>query len=129
VCTEHVRCARQPATPPRANGRRRDDRRPCQLDNGQEGAPDSPVSTQNGRQPITRSGDRCTGSCPVCIGQSYGHTDREGCELPKGAPMTPRPLGVIKGPPRRMEQYTKHSKSTIQLWASVTTPFSYSREI
>ena len=42
-----------------------------------------------------------------CTGQSGALADKEGWELPNEAPMAPRPLGAIKGTPRRMKQHTK----------------------
>jgi hypothetical protein len=67
---------------------------------------------------------------PLCAFNSPVHPRIEGNQrLPNGTPMAPRPLGAIKGTPRRMEQYTKHSKSTLQLWNFATTPSKCLREI
>ena len=43
--------------------------------------------------------------------------------LPHEAPTTHRTLRAIKDPLGAMEQYTKHSKSTLQLQDSATTLF------
>jgi hypothetical protein len=44
-----------------------------------------------------------------CTGQSGAPANREGSELPNEAPMAPRPLGTIKGTPRRHQQATNKS--------------------
>jgi hypothetical protein len=44
------------------------------------------------------------------------HPQTEGNQgLPNGISTAPRPLGAIKGTPRRIEQNTKHTLSTLQL--------------
>jgi hypothetical protein len=51
------------------------------------------------------------------------HPQIEGNQgLPNRTSTDPRPLRAIKGTPRRMEQYTKHTLSTLQLRDSSTTP-------
>lgn len=61
---------------------------------------------------------------------SLVHPQIEGNEgLPNGTSTAPRPLEAIKGTLRRMEQYTKHTLSTLQLRDFVTTPSKCSREI
>ena len=74
----------------RANGRLRDLRKTRGRANGRERAPDCPV---------------CTGQCPV-----RQATEGKNC-LPGMLSTTPSCLGAIKGTPRRMEEYTKHSLS------------------
>jgi hypothetical protein len=62
-------------------------------------------------------------------GQSSDPADREGWELPNEAPMTPRSLGAIKGPPKRMELFPMHTLSTLLLQNSTTTLLICWREI
>jgi hypothetical protein len=72
------------------------------------GAPDSPVphnrrsSARTGNQPIR--GFVVVALCNVwCAPDSPVHPRTKGNQgLPNGAPMAPRFLGAIKGPPRRM---------------------------
>jgi hypothetical protein len=99
----------------RANGRLRDLRETRGQANGREGAPDCPVCIgqcpvcqrlpgANGRL-CHRRKEICTGQCPV----------RQAIEgkicLPGMLSTAPSCLGAIKGTPRRMEEYTKHSLS------------------
>jgi hypothetical protein len=49
--------------------------------------------------------------------------------FPKKGAMTPWPLEAIKDAPRRLNQHTKHSKSTLQLRDSATMPSKCLREI
>ena len=107
----------------RANGRPRNLRATRGLANGRKGAPDCPVCTghvrcANGSQicnsqhqsaalfmEINRAPDsvRCAPDCPV-------HPTTEGKDgLPDLFSTAPSCLGAIKGTPRRMEEYTKHS--------------------
>jgi hypothetical protein len=60
-----------------------------------------------------------------------GCSVRHGATELSGAPTSTalRPLGAIKGTPRRMEQNTKHILSALQLQDSVTTPPKCSKEI
>jgi hypothetical protein len=76
----------------RANGRLRDPRETRDRANGREGASDCPV---------------CTGQCPV-----RQATEGKNC-FPGLLSTAPSCLGDIKGTPRRMEEYTKHSLSTL----------------
>jgi hypothetical protein len=111
----------------RANGRPRILRATRGLANGRKGAPDCPVCTGHvrcanssqiptGRQrsaalfmEINRAPDsvRCAPDCPV----------RPMTESKDGLPdlfsTAPSCLGAIKGTPRRMEEKTKHSLSTL----------------
>jgi hypothetical protein len=102
----------------RANGRLRDLRETRGRANGQEGAPDCPVCT--GQCPVRqllpgangwfrqRRKEIRTGQCPVCTGCQA--TKGKNC-LPGMLSTAPSCLGAIKGTPRRMEEYTKHSLS------------------
>jgi hypothetical protein len=83
--------------------------------NGLKGAPDCPVCTgqcpvrqqlqiANGRLRQNRKEIR-TGQCPV-----RQATEGKNC-LPGMLSTAPSCLGAIKGTPRRMEEYTKHSLS------------------
>jgi hypothetical protein len=100
--------------------------------NGREGSPDSPLpipKRKAANQVIWWSSHtrtvtvRCATDNPV-------HPQTEGNKsLPNEAPTTPRLLGAINGTPRRMEQYIKHTLSTLQLRDSITTPPKCSREI
>jgi hypothetical protein len=111
----------------RANGRPRNLRATRGLANGQKGATDCPVCTghvrcaigsriSNGRQrsaalfkEINRAPDsvRCAPDCPV-------HPTTEGKDgLPDLFSTAPSCLGAIKGTPRRMEDKTKNSLSTL----------------
>jgi hypothetical protein len=102
-----------------ANGRPRDLRETRGRTNGRKGAPDCPVCTghvrcANGSQ-ICNSQQRSTApfmeinrapDCPV-------HPTTEGKDgLPDLFSTAPSCLGAIKGTPRRMEEYTKHSYNT-----------------
>jgi hypothetical protein len=53
--------------------------------------------------------------CPVCH-----PTEGKNC-LPIGSPTAPSYLGAIKGTPRRMEQYTKHSLNILRCLDFATT--------
>jgi hypothetical protein len=97
----------------RANGRPWNPRATRGRANGQKGAPDCPVCTGqcpvrqrlgicNGRLRQIRKEIR-TGQCPV-----RQATEDKNC-LPGMLSMAPSCLGAIKGTPRRMEEYTKHS--------------------
>jgi hypothetical protein len=105
----------------RANGHTRD---PCETRgraNGREGAPDCPVctgqcpvrqrlSSANGRLHQIRKEIR-TGQCPVVHRSPVRQaTEGKNC-LPGMLSTAPSCLGSIKGAPRRMEEYTKHSLS------------------
>jgi hypothetical protein len=54
-------------------------------------------------------------------GQSGASTDNEGWELPNEAPTAPRPLGAIKGTPRRMKQHTKRPLNILRRLDSAST--------
>jgi hypothetical protein len=97
----------------RANGRPRNPRVTRGRANGLMGAPDCPVCT--GQCPVRQRlqivnsrlrqnrKEICTGQCPV-------HQSAEGKNcLPALLSTAPSYLGAIKGTPRRMKEYTKHS--------------------
>jgi hypothetical protein len=101
----------------RANGWPRNPRATCGRANGQKGAPDCPVCTGqrpvhqrlgicNGRLRQIRK-EICTGQCPV-----RQATEGKNCLL-EMLSTAPSYLGAIKGTPRRMEEYTKHSLSIV----------------
>jgi hypothetical protein len=113
----------------RANGRPRNPRTTRGKRQQSDGAPDCPVCTgqcpvrqripcANGRLRQIRKEIR-TGQCPVVHRTvSSGAPDcpvRQATEgkncLPGMHSMAPSCLGAIKGTPRRMEDYTKHSLS------------------
>jgi hypothetical protein len=114
VCT---RLSGEP-TVGRANGRLRDLRETRGRANGREGAPDCPV---------------CTGQCPVRQRSASPNKERDphrtvsggapDCpvrqategknSLPGMFSTAPSYLGAIKGTPRRMEENTKQSLSTL----------------
>jgi hypothetical protein len=65
-----------------------------------------------------KEGDRAPDkdcSCPV------RHPTEGKNNLPNGSPMAPSCLGAIKGTPRRMEHYTKHSLNILRRLDSETT--------
>jgi hypothetical protein len=90
----------------RANGRPWNPRATRGKANGQKGAPDCPVRQRlgicNGRLRQIRKEIR-TGQCPV-----RQETEGNNC-LPGMLSTAPSCLEAIKGTPRRMEEYTKHS--------------------
>jgi hypothetical protein len=94
----------------RANGRPRDPRETRGRANGREEAPDCPVRQRlpgaNGRLRQIRKDIR-TGQCQV-----RQATEGKNC-LPGLLSTAPSCLGAIKGTPRRMKEYTKHSLSTL----------------
>jgi hypothetical protein len=94
----------------RANGRLRDLRETRGRTNGREGAPDCRCANgskaANGRLHQIRKEIR-TGQCPV-----RQATEGKNC-LPRLLSTAPSCLGTIKGTPRRMEENTKHSLSTL----------------
>jgi hypothetical protein len=102
----------------RANGRLRDPRETRGQANGREGAPDCPVCTgQSPRRQRSASPEKernlhrtVSGGAPDCpVLQA-----REGKNcLPELLSTAPSCLGAIKGTPRRMEELTKHSLSTL----------------
>jgi hypothetical protein len=99
----------------RANGRPRDPRETRGRANCRKGAPDCPVCT--GQCPVRqrlqsangwlrqRRKEIRTGQCPV-----RQETEGKNC-LPGMLSTAPSCLGAIKGTPRRMGEYTKHSLS------------------
>jgi hypothetical protein len=90
---------------------------------------DCPVPTRKGKRQSDYSvvvADRVSGVPPDCA----VHPRTEGNQrLLNGTSTTPRPLRVIKGTPRRMEQNTKYTLSTLQFRDSVTKPSKFLREI
>jgi hypothetical protein len=108
----------------RANGRLRDPRKTRGRANGQEGAPDCPVCT--GQCPVRQRLQGCqrsaspnkegnshrtvSGGAPDCPVRQA--TEGKNC-LPGLLSTTTSCLGAIKGTPRRMEEKTKHSLSTL----------------
>jgi hypothetical protein len=98
----------------RANGRPHNPRVMRGRANGQKGAPNCPVCTgqcANGSKSSTvgcaRIGKQSAQDCPV-------HHPTEGKDsLPGLLSTAPSCLGAIKGTPRRMEENTKHTLSTL----------------
>jgi hypothetical protein len=94
----------------RANGRPRNPRVTRGRANGLMGAPDCPVrqwlQTVNGWLRQNRK-EICTGQCPMV--QS---TEGKIC-LPRLLSTTLSCLGTIKGTPRHMKEYTKHTLSIL----------------
>jgi hypothetical protein len=79
-----------------------------------------------------QSHDSVTNAAEVvqCALDSPMHPWIEGnLQFPKEGATTPWPLGAIKESPKHLYQYTKHSKSTLQLQDSTTTPSECLREI
>jgi hypothetical protein len=54
-------------------------------------------------------------------GQSGAPANKEGWELPNEAPTAPRPLGAIKGTPKRMKQHTKPPLNILRCLDSTRT--------
>jgi hypothetical protein len=106
----------------RANGHSRDQRTTHGCSNGRKGASDCPVCT--GQCPVRQSVPRSNGRlCPIwkeithrtCYSGCPVRYSTEGKDsLPCWSPTAPSCLGAIKGAPRRMEQYTKHSLSILR---------------
>jgi hypothetical protein len=73
----------------------------CHVSHNQRsnGAPDSLVPTWNGKWPIGNLLTVALCSVRYATGQSCAPADKEGWEFPNEAPMAPRSLGAIKGPP------------------------------
>jgi hypothetical protein len=99
----------------RANGQLRDLRKTRGRANGREGAPDCPVRQrlqvcQRSASPNKEGNPHRTvfGGAPDCPVRQA--TEGKNC-LPGLLSTAPSCLGAIKGTPRRMEEYTKHSKS------------------
>jgi hypothetical protein len=108
----------------RANGRLRYPRETRGRANGREGAPDCPVCT--GQCPVRQRLQGCqrsaspdkegnphrtvSGGAPDCPVRQA--TEGKNC-LPGLLSTAPSCLGAIKGTPRRMEEDTKHSLSTL----------------
>ena len=92
----------------RANGRPRNPRATRGKRQRSDGAPDS-VRCANGSKAPTvgfaKEGKKSAPDCPV-----RQATEGKNC-LPGMHSTTPSCLGAIKGTPRRMEEYTKHSLS------------------
>jgi hypothetical protein len=91
-----------------------------------EGSLDSLETTRKGRRPIRRFSGCCTGVVRCATGQSGAHAGREGWELPNEAPTAPKPLGAIKGPPRRHgvvhQSYFEHT-TTLRLHNNASKMF------
>jgi hypothetical protein len=113
-----------------ANGRPRNSRVTRGRANGRMGAPDCPVCTGqcpvrqrlqilNGRLRQNRK-EICTGQCPM-----RQSTEGKNC-LPGLLSTAPSCLGAIKGTPRRMKEYTKHTLSILDHSHSV---FAHSFDI
>jgi hypothetical protein len=100
-----------------ANGRPRNPRVTRGRANGLMGAPDCPVrqwlQVFNGRLRQIRKAIS-TGQCPV-VHQTVRCTTRQKARTAflDCSPTAPSCLGAIKGTPRRMEEYTKHTLSTL----------------
>jgi hypothetical protein len=94
----------------RANGRQRNQRATRGLSRRLVGAPDCPVCT--GHCPVSQE-DRWAPDCPV------RHPIESKYCLPKGFPTAPRPLGSIKGTPRRLQQEHKCSQQLYTSFRSI----------
>ena len=101
----------------RANGRPRDRRATRGLANGRKEAPDmsgAPDLQRSATVDCSVYGNKSgTGQCPVCTGLSGAQTTEGKICLPRLLSTAPSCLGAIKGTPRRMEEQTKHSLSTL----------------
>jgi hypothetical protein len=114
-----------------ANGRQRDQRATRGLSQQIVGTPDCPVCI--GQCPVSQD-DRCSNGQLSPIWKEIVHrtsyrtcpvrhpTESKYC-LPKWIPMAPRPLGSIKGTPRRLQQKNKCSQ---QLYTSLESILSLS---
>jgi hypothetical protein len=114
-----------------ANGRPRDQRVTCGLANGQKVAPDCPVCHEtSGWQCQLRQKRNEITHCSLSGGApDYPVRPWTECNqgLPNGTQTAPSCLGAIKGTPRRMEQYTKHSSCHLcifLLWLFSSIEFS-----
>jgi hypothetical protein len=92
------------------------------LDNGREGHRTYLVCHRTIQCPPEKEGDQSEDSVAAAHELSGAPPDSpmhpwtEGNQsLSNETTTNPRPLGAIKGTPRRMEQHTKHTLSTIQL--------------
>jgi hypothetical protein len=110
----------------RANGRKRNQRATRGLSQRSVGAPDYPVRqevrgatvgfTRKGRRSGTRQALFLSGGAPDCP----VHQPTEGKNgLPNEAPTAPRPLGSIKGTPRRLKQEKKSSQQVYTSFGSI----------
>jgi hypothetical protein len=91
-----------------ANGRPCNPRATCGRANGQKGAPDSVRCANGSKSPtvgFAKEGKKSAPDCPV-----RQATEGKNC-LPGMLSTAPSYLGAIKGTPRRMEEYNKHSLS------------------
>jgi hypothetical protein len=86
-----------------------------------DGAPNCLVPTWNGKWPIRNLFIVALCTVRYATAHSSAPVDRECWELPNEAPTAPRSLGAVKGPPKRMEMFPKHTLSTLQLQNSTTT--------
>jgi hypothetical protein len=87
------------------------------------GAPTIPktqreASPEKGRRPGTGHELFMSGGAPDC--PVHHLTEGKNC-LPIGSPTAPSYLGAIKGTPRRMEHYTKHSLNNLRHLDSTAT--------
>jgi hypothetical protein len=73
---------------------------------------------RKGRTPGTGQGLFMSGGAPDCPVRHP--TEGKNC-LPNGIPTAPSCLGAIKGTPRRMEHYTKHSLNILRRLDSANT--------
>jgi hypothetical protein len=73
---------------------------------------------RKGRRSSTRQGLFMSGGAPDC---PVRHPIEGKNGLPNGSPTAPSYLGAIKGTPRRMEHYTKHSLNILRRLDSKTT--------
>jgi hypothetical protein len=116
-----------------ANGRQRNQRATRGLSQRSVGAPDCPVCTRQCpvRQEVwratvgfTRKGRRSgtgqalfmSGGAPDC--PVHHPTEGNKC-LPNGMPTAPRPLGTLKGTPRRLQQWHKCSQQVHTSFGSI----------
>jgi hypothetical protein len=105
-----------------ANGRQRDQRATCGLGQRIVGAPDCPVCT--GQCPVSQV-KRCSNGQLSLFWKEIVHwtcypIESKYC-LPKWIPTAPRPLGSIKGTPRRLQQAHKCNQ---QLYTSLRSILS-----
>jgi hypothetical protein len=120
----------------RSNSRPHNQRWPRQRSNGREGHRTCPIFHQTVWCPPKKEGNHSVDSVSIAQELSRAPQDslvhsriEDNQGLLNGGATTPMPLRAIKGTPRRMEEDTKHTLSTLQLWDFVTMPPKCLREI